>query len=119
MFSTDSAISRAVCRSVPLTSIPAVSPETPPFSFGSPRTPARNPACPAPTRREDGRNGQGRGRKILLRDRLDVGGGDRADLAQVRLFERRVVQRGLVEADVAGQGGLRLEGEEEVGLRGG
>ena len=49
MFSTASAISRAVCRFVPLTSIPAVRLATPPFSFGSPRTPARNPACTATT----------------------------------------------------------------------
>src|SRR3972149_2211171 len=151
MFSTASEISRAVRRSVPFTNIPAVSPATPAFPFGSPRTPARNPACTAttgtarfsrtitripfprtsfltaPPRRKNpplprgqyGRDGQVPGREVLLRDRLDVVGGHRPDPAKVRLLERRVVQRGLVEAHVAGHRPLRLGGGEEVGLRGG
>jgi hypothetical protein len=49
MFSTSSEISRAVRCDVPFTSIPAARPATPSFPFGSPRTPARNPACTATT----------------------------------------------------------------------
>jgi len=78
MFSTASEISRAERCDVPFTSIPAVRPATPPFSFGSPRTPRETPPAPPPP-----------GRRVLPDDHADPVPEDLLDHGPLRFGLRR------------------------------